>query len=119
MGVPETVILGNAIKATNPCIIPLFYQTWGKRDGDSQNCGNHELFCSYEGSSCLGEHLHRGRRPQGSGNRNCQRRTTVVLARQLWPSVPSSWSPRLALAWMSINQHKYIGYVTSGAGFMP
>ena len=47
--VPETVILGNAIKATNPCIMPLFYQTWGKRDGDSQNCGNHELFCSYEG----------------------------------------------------------------------
>jgi len=47
--VPETVILGNAIKATNPCTVPLFYQTWGKRDGDSQNCGNHDLFCSYEG----------------------------------------------------------------------
>jgi len=47
--VPETVVLGNAIKATNPCTVPLFYQTWGKRDGDSQNCGNHDLFCSYEG----------------------------------------------------------------------
>ena len=47
--VPETVILGNAIKASNPCTVPLFYQTWGKRDGDSQNCGNHDLFCSYEG----------------------------------------------------------------------
>merc|ERR1711971_669268 len=47
--VPETVVLANAIKATNPCTVPLFYQTWGKRDGDSQNCGNHDLFCSYEG----------------------------------------------------------------------
>ena len=47
--VPETVIIGNAIKASNPCTVPLFYQTWGKRDGDSQNCGVHDLFCSYEG----------------------------------------------------------------------
>jgi len=47
--VPETVVIVDAVRAANPCTVPLFFQTWGKRDGDSQNCGNHELFCSFEG----------------------------------------------------------------------
>ena len=29
--------------------MPVFFLTWGKRDGDSQNCPIHDSFCSYGG----------------------------------------------------------------------
>ena len=45
---PHTVTLVNAIRAKNICTVPVFYQTWGKRDGD-QNCYNGNYFCTFEG----------------------------------------------------------------------
>ena len=41
--------LVNAIRANDPCTIPVFYQTWGRLDGDSQFCGQLPDVCTYEG----------------------------------------------------------------------
>jgi len=46
---PHTLTLVNAIRAKNNCTLPVFYQTWGKQHGDSQNCGNGNYFCTFEG----------------------------------------------------------------------
>ena len=46
---PDVEKISRAIQETNPCTMPVFFMTWGKRDGDSQNCGNHETFCSFDG----------------------------------------------------------------------
>ena len=46
---PDVEKISRAIQETNPCTMPVFFLTWGKRDGDSQNCGNHETFCSFDG----------------------------------------------------------------------
>jgi len=46
---PDVEKISRAIQETNPCTMPVYFMTWGKRDGDSQNCGNHETFCSFDG----------------------------------------------------------------------
>merc|ERR1711963_355862 len=46
--VPSRTLV-DAIRAKNNCTIPVFYETWGKQNGDSQNCHNGNLYCSYEG----------------------------------------------------------------------
>jgi hypothetical protein len=33
---PYAEILCDSIRSANPCAVPLFYNTWGRRDGDSQ-----------------------------------------------------------------------------------
>ena len=45
----DVAAISRAIQETNPCTQPVFFLTWGKRDGDSQNCHIHESFCSFEG----------------------------------------------------------------------
>merc|ERR1719430_525648 len=48
--VPDTITLVKTIRETNPCTVPIFFQTWGKRDGDTNNCANGATFlCTYEG----------------------------------------------------------------------
>ena len=49
MILPDVAAISRAIQETNPCTQPVFFLTWGKRDGDSQNCHIHESFCSFEG----------------------------------------------------------------------
>ena len=46
---PDVGKISRAIQETNPCTMPVFFLTWGKRDGDSQNCAIHDSFCSYGG----------------------------------------------------------------------
>jgi len=46
---PDAAALVTAIRNSNPCTVPVFFLTWGKRDGDSQNCANDNYFCSFEG----------------------------------------------------------------------
>jgi len=47
---PEAVTLVKTIREKNPCTLPLFFQTWGKRDGDVGNCANGATaLCTYEG----------------------------------------------------------------------
>merc|ERR1712038_1276768 len=35
---PDVRILVQAMRETNVCTLPVFFQTWGKRDGDTGNC---------------------------------------------------------------------------------
>ena len=41
--------LVEAVRAGNPCSLPLFYMTWGRKDGDSDNCATYPPVCTYEG----------------------------------------------------------------------
>merc|ERR1711915_776381 len=47
--IPEAKTIVDAIRSKNQCTLPVFFLTWGKRDGDSQNCNNGNYFCSFEG----------------------------------------------------------------------
>lgn len=40
--------LYNTIKQYNPCATPIFYVTWGRKNGDQINCPNFPVTCSYE-----------------------------------------------------------------------
>ncbi len=41
--------LNTLIKQHNPCAEPLFYMTWGRKNGDALNCPNVPIMCTYEG----------------------------------------------------------------------
>lgn len=45
--------LSNAIRANNTCSRPLFYMTWGRKNGDASNCTNWPPVCTYEGMDSL------------------------------------------------------------------
>eukprot|EP00090_Calanus_glacialis_P001381 TRINITY_DN10982_c0_g1_i5.p1 TRINITY_DN10982_c0_g1~~TRINITY_DN10982_c0_g1_i5.p1 ORF type:complete len:587 (-),score=157.01 TRINITY_DN10982_c0_g1_i5:46-1806(-) len=50
--IPEANAIVDAIRAKNNCTVPVFFQTWGKRDGDSQNCptfSEDNWMCTFEG----------------------------------------------------------------------
>jgi len=47
--IPESTTLVKAINDQNPCTVPVFFQTWGKRDGDSQNCADGNYLCFFDG----------------------------------------------------------------------
>lgn len=41
------------IRQANPCAMPLFYMTWGRKNGDSYNCPNWPPVCTYKGMDSL------------------------------------------------------------------
>ncbi len=41
------------IEENNPCATPMFYMTWGRENGDAQNCPNWPPVCTYEGMDDL------------------------------------------------------------------
>ena len=49
MILPDVAAISRAIQETNPCTQPVFFLTWGKRDGDTQNCNNGNKFCTFDG----------------------------------------------------------------------
>ncbi|KAF2511138.1 T9SS type A sorting domain-containing protein [Flavobacterium arcticum] len=46
---PYAEQLSNAIRANNACSQPLFYMTWGRENGDANNCEFAPWVCTYEG----------------------------------------------------------------------
>lgn len=46
---PYAEILVDAILAANECTIPLFYMTWGRKNGDAGNCAGYPTICTYDG----------------------------------------------------------------------
>jgi PKD repeat protein len=40
--------LSNAIRANNECSQPMFYMTWGRKNGDTPNCVARPWVCTYE-----------------------------------------------------------------------
>ncbi|PID94074.1 MAG: hypothetical protein CSA95_04775 [Bacteroidetes bacterium] len=45
---PYAKILSDTIKAYNPCAEILFFETWGRKNGDQQNCQVWPPVCSFE-----------------------------------------------------------------------
>jgi hypothetical protein len=50
---PAATSLVEAIRAADPCAIPLFYMTWGRENGDAANCASWPPVCTYEGMQDL------------------------------------------------------------------
>lgn len=46
---PFAAQLANYIKSKNLCGNPVFYMTWGRKNGDTQNCTPGSYLCTYEG----------------------------------------------------------------------
>ena len=46
---PYAESLCEDIREANPCTEPIFFMTWGRENGDSQNCANYPPICTYEG----------------------------------------------------------------------
>lgn len=46
---PYANTLSNLIRTNDTCSQPLFYMTWGRENGDSQNCNYLSWVCTYEG----------------------------------------------------------------------
>lgn len=50
---PYATQLSNLIKQHNPCATTAFYMTWGRENGDAQNCVEWPAVCTYEGMDNL------------------------------------------------------------------
>lgn len=50
---PYAAQLCEMIRSANPCARPLFYMTWGRENGDSQNCASWPPVCTYQGMQDL------------------------------------------------------------------
>ena len=46
---PYAESLCENIREANPCAEPVFFMTWGRENGDSQNCAFYPPICTYEG----------------------------------------------------------------------
>jgi len=50
---PAVHTLVEAIRAANPCAMPVLFMTWGRENGDASNCANWPPVCTYEGMQAL------------------------------------------------------------------
>ena len=50
---PYAASLCTSIRQANPCTRPMFFMTWGRKNGDSYNCPNWPPVCTYEGMDSL------------------------------------------------------------------
>ena len=50
---PYAQTLCNTFKAANPCSQPMFFMTWGRKNGDAYNCTNWPPVCTYNGMDSL------------------------------------------------------------------
>lgn len=50
---PYARALDSIINLYNPCAETMFYMTWGRKNGDSQNCPDWPPVCTYEGMDSL------------------------------------------------------------------
>ena len=50
---PFAAQLNDSILHYNPCAETVFYMTWGRQNGDAQNCGSWPPVCTYEGMDDL------------------------------------------------------------------
>jgi len=46
---PYAVRLDSIIRANDSCTTTVFYETWGRKNGDQQNCAFYPPVCTYEG----------------------------------------------------------------------
>lgn len=48
---PYAQILVDSIYSNNACTEPIFYMTWGRKNGDQSNCASYPPLCTFEGMS--------------------------------------------------------------------
>jgi hypothetical protein len=46
---PYAITLAQQIRAADSCAKPLFYMTWGRKNGDQSNCASNPPVCTYAG----------------------------------------------------------------------
>jgi len=46
---PYAQVLVDSIKSANACTEPIFYMTWGRKNGDAGNCAAYPPLCTYDG----------------------------------------------------------------------
>jgi hypothetical protein len=46
---PYAALLVEQVRAANPCTEAVFLMTWGRENGDAQNCPSYPPLCTYEG----------------------------------------------------------------------
>ena len=49
LSLPYAILLADRARSSNAGIEVTYFQTWGRRDGDSQNCGYYPLVCTFVG----------------------------------------------------------------------
>ena len=52
-GYPFALLLDSQIHAATPCAKTIFYMTWGRKNGDAQNCANFPPLCTYQGMDSM------------------------------------------------------------------
>jgi len=50
---PYAAMLDSLVHQHNPCAETVFYMTWGRKNGDANNCGFYAPLCTYEGMDSL------------------------------------------------------------------
>ena len=50
---PYAAILCDSIRSGSSCSMPVFYMTWGRKNGDASNCPNWPPVCTYQGMDSL------------------------------------------------------------------
>lgn len=50
---PYATILCDSIRSGSSCSMPVFYMTWGRKNGDANNCPNWPPVCTYQGMDSL------------------------------------------------------------------
>ncbi len=50
---PYAKILNDSIEQYQPCGETMFYMTWGRENGDANNCAFFPPLCTYEGMDCM------------------------------------------------------------------
>ena len=53
LSLPYADSLCRQIRAADSCTIPLFYMTWGRKNGDQSNCASNPPVCTYAGMQHL------------------------------------------------------------------
>ncbi|MDO4729143.1 MAG: T9SS type A sorting domain-containing protein [Bacteroidota bacterium] len=64
---PYANTLCNMIRENYSCSVPLFYNTWGRKNGDASNCPIHPPVCTYEGMDNLLQERYRTMAEQNNG----------------------------------------------------
>lgn len=64
---PYATSLCDLIRQNYTCSVPLFYNTWGRKNGDATNCPIHPPVCTYEGMDNLLQERYRTMAEQNNG----------------------------------------------------
>jgi hypothetical protein len=46
---PYALKLDSLVQVADPCAVPVFYETWGRKNGDASNCAFYPPVCTYAG----------------------------------------------------------------------